>query len=150
MSISDTLMWRYYQLLLRTPDTAIAKMQQAVQDGASHPMELKKALAHAIITQFWGIRDADDAQLRFQELFQRKDYQHAQIVTLPSHSNSELWIVDLLKTIGAITSSSEGKRLIESRAVEIDGVIIDDFKAMINWMHGTVVRVGKTRFYKIQ
>ena len=55
MSISDTLMWRYFALLLRKTKQEISSMQERVASGATHPMELKKEMAHDIIAKFWSI-----------------------------------------------------------------------------------------------
>lgn len=142
MSISDELMWRYYQVLLGVGAAECERMKQA-----GHPKELKKQLAHGIIARFWTTAEADAAQQNFEALFERKDYSQAQQVAMPS--TSPLWIVDLLKHLGAITTSSEAKRLIESGAVSIDGVAITDFKASVEPVEGMNIKVGKHRIYTL-
>lgn len=149
MSISDQLMWRYYLLLLNTPEQHIKEMQDQVERGIAHPMDLKKQMAHNVVAKFWSKKDADVAQQQFEELFQKKDYSHAQEVALTGLSNPA-WIVDLLKALGALTSSSEARRLIESGAVHIDGKSVTDFKAEVAWHAGMVIKVGKHRIYKIK
>lgn len=150
MSISDTLMWRYYSILLHTPDAVVTEMQQGAALGTHHPMRLKKEMAHAIIARFWSASEADQAQQQFEALFQKKDYSQAQEVHLSSDVSNPLWIVDLLKTIGAITSSSEAKRLIESGAVFVDGEAITHFNASVTWRDGMIIKVGKHRIYCIK
>ncbi|MFA5307527.1 MAG: hypothetical protein WC365_08820, partial [Candidatus Babeliales bacterium] len=81
---------------------------------------------------------------------QQRDYSAAQEVLLPPEMPNPLWIVELLKKLGATTSSSEVKRLIESKAIEIDGSVITDFKAMIAYKPGMIIKVGKHRIYKLQ
>lgn len=112
-------------------------------------MNLKKEIAHAIVALFWSAQEADSAQQQFESLFQKKDLSQAQEVALPAGTANPLWIVDLLKTINAVTSSSEVKRLIESKAIEIDGITVSDFKALITWQSGMVLKVGKHRIYKL-
>lgn len=149
MSISDDLMWRYMKILLNTPDEEISMAQERVAAGKIHPMEIKKDLAHIIIEKFWSKEEADKAQKTFEALFQKKDYSKAEEKILPKDTKSPIWIVDLLKLLGAIESSSQAKRLIESDAVTIDDNPISDFKAKIKWTPGMIIKVGKHRIYKI-
>lgn len=149
MSISDKLMWRYMEVLLYTPIAEIKQAQERVAEGTLHPMVLKKAMAHAIVARFWSEKEAGLAQAQFEALFEKKDYSQAKEVALSSTTPTLIWVVDLLKTLGAISSSSEAKRLIESGAVVIDGAVIRDFKAEITWQHGMIIKVGKHRIYKL-
>ncbi|MFS8507098.1 MAG: tyrosine--tRNA ligase [Candidatus Babeliales bacterium] len=149
MSISDELMWRYAKVLLLWSDEVLTQRKLAVFEQKEHPMNLKKEIAHAIVALFWSAQEADSAQQQFESLFQKKDLSQAQEVALPAGTANPLWIVDLLKTINAVTSSSEVKRLIESKAIEIDGIAVSDFKALITWQSCMVLKVGKHRIYKL-
>ncbi|MBX9830902.1 tyrosine--tRNA ligase [Candidatus Babeliales bacterium] len=149
MSISDTLMWRYYLLLLDKTEQEIEHMREEVWHEQLHPMNAKKQMAHGIITRYWGHAEADEAQKNFESLFQKQDYSQAQEVQIIGKLESPVWIVTLLKELGAITTSSEAKRLIESKAVHIDGQTITDFKAEVTCAEGMIIKVGKHRIYKI-
>ena len=149
MSISDTLMWRYFELLLDTPSAEISQMQERVAAGNLHPMGLKKDMAHKIVTKFWSEKEADEARVTFEALFQKKDYSKAQEVKLPDGIDNPIWVVDLLKAIGAIKTSSEAKRLIEANGLAIDGETITDFKASISWQSGMIIKAGKHRIYRL-
>ncbi|MFC1870653.1 tyrosine--tRNA ligase [Candidatus Dependentiae bacterium] len=149
MSISDELMWRYFELLLGKDHAEISALQEKVAYGTLHPMALKKEMAHQVIEKFWSEKEADAARDAFEALFQKKDYSKAQSVAVPSDTPNPVWIVELLKRIGAIKSSSEGKRLIESNAVEINEKPVTDFKSEIAWKPGMVIKVGKHRIYKL-
>lgn len=148
MSISDKLMWHYFEVLLYKTALEISTMEERVAAGNLHPMELKKEMAYEIVSRFWSQQEAKDAREQFEALFQKRDYSQAQEVTLPKEMNNPLWIVDLLKFIGAISTSSEAKRLIESKSVRIDDIIIDDFKKEITCTSGMIIKVGKHRIYK--
>jgi tyrosyl-tRNA synthetase len=150
MSISDALMWRYAALLLRMPKQTISSLQERVASGATHPMELKKEIAHNIVAKFWSPEGAQLAQQQFEALFQRKDYSQATPIILPITTASTLWIVELLKLVDAVKSSSEARRLIEAGAVKVNDETITDFKATITWQDGTVLKVGKHRIYQLQ
>ena len=150
MSISDTLMWRYYSLLLLRTDEEIAKMQSAVANAELHPMTLKKEMSLGIVARFWSTQEAENAQKQFEALFQNKDYSQANEVELSSDTPNPIWIVDLIKKLGAVKTSSDAKRLIESSAVQIDDVPVQEFKAEIKWTSGMIVKVGKHKIYKIK
>ncbi len=149
MSISDTLMWRYYEVLLLTPSIELTQLKHEVYVGTLHPMVAKKQMAYQVISIFWSVTEADVAQIQFEAVFQNKDLSKAQTIIIPIGTIETLWIVDLLKLVGATASSSEVKRLIESDAVTIDGHVISDFKAQITWYSGMTLKVGKHRIYVI-
>jgi len=150
MSISDDLMWRYYLVLLRKTEQAIAQMQREVAAGTAHPMVLKKALAHGIIARFWSSQEADAAQQVFEELFQKKDYSQAQEVALDPNAPNPIWIIELLKLLKAAPSSSEARRLVEAGAVSVDEVKITDPQLKIDLNPGMLIKVGKHRFYRLK
>lgn len=149
MSISDDLMWRYYEVLLHSTHDQIDQMKKAIANNDSHPMDLKKKLAHTVIQRFWSKHEADQSQIMFEDLFQKKDYSHAQEVSCHEFVETNTWIVDILRHIGAVTSTSEARRLIEAGAVAINDTKISDFKAQITLSSGMLIKVGKHRFYKV-
>ena len=149
MSISDTLMWRYYEVLLLTPATVISVMQKDVASGKAHPLDLKKKMAHQVLVSFWSREEADTALNYFETVFQQRDFSQAQEVALPVGTDNPIWIVELLKLLGGVSSSSDAKRLIETKSVSIDGEPVTDFKALITWKSGMILKVGKHRIYKL-
>lgn len=149
MSISDKLMWRYFELLLGKTKTELSQMEERIAAGNLHPMELKKEMARQIIAKYWSAAEADSAFESFEAVFQKKDYSKAQQVVLPKDTANPIWIVDFLKIIGGIKTSSEAKRIIESGGVEVDGETVKDFKAEVSWQSGTTIKVGKHRIYTI-
>lgn len=150
MSVSDELMWRYYHLILqKTPDD-IHHMKADVYNEVSHPMNLKKQMAHAIITRFWSPQEADEAQQHFEALFQKQDYSQAQEVDLSAYLEKPLWIVEMLKIIQAVQTSSDAKRLLQSNAVHVDDETITDFKATIIPQSGSIIKVGKHKIFRIR
>jgi tyrosyl-tRNA synthetase len=150
MSVSDTLMWRYLLLLGSKTEAEIAAMQAEVATGASHPMNVKKGMAHLLVSRFWSATDAIKAQAQFESLFQKQDYSAATPVDCSSLMDKEVWIVDLLKHLNAVASSSDAKRLIEAKAVDVDEQTVTDFKAMIALKKDMIIKVGKHKIYKVQ
>jgi tyrosyl-tRNA synthetase len=150
MSITDQLIQRYALLLLNTPEQQIITWNQQIQANQLHPMDLKKEIAHAIIAKFWSPELAVQAQAQFEKLFQTQDYSAATEIVLPAETANPIWIVDLLKILGAITTSSEARRLIQDGAIKIDEQVITDFKAEIDWLPAMVIKVGKHRIYRLK
>ena len=150
MSVSDELMWRYYENLLYKSKEEVEVLLKKVKEKKAHPMNLKKEMAFEIVKMFWSEDDAKVGRQKFEALFQRRDYSQAKEVELPLITSNSIWIVELLRSLGAIKRSSEAKRLLQSGAVEIDGKEVKDFKANIKWKSGMIVKVGKHRIYKIK
>lgn len=149
MSISDALMWRYYSLLLSKSDVQIEQMKTDVTAGLVHPMDLKKQMAFGIIQEFWSHIDAVAAQDNFVALFQKKDLSQGKQVILPETLSNPIWVVELLKALQAVPSTSQAKELIQAGAVTIDGHVITEFKAEIAWHAGMTIKVGKHRIYTL-
>lgn len=150
MSISDSLMFHYAELLLSYSKEMIASLQERIAAGTLHPMEQKKEIAYEIVKKFWSKKEAQEAQKTFESTVQYKEFTHAQKIEVAHKENTEIWIVELLKLVSVIKTSSEAKRLIESNAVEIDGVLISDFSSKIMCKSGIKLRVGKHKFYVVE
>ncbi len=151
MSISDKLMWRYFLLLLNATPDDISLWQSRVAGGTTHPMGMKKQMAHDIIAKFWSPQEADAAQAQFESLFQKRDYSAAKEVTLPATTSNPIWIVDLIKMLASdVKSSSQARRLIEENAISIDEEAITDFSQKINITDGMIIKIGKHKIFKIK
>lgn len=151
MSITDELMWKYLDRLAGYPLYKIDELKTSVASGSLHPMDMKKEMAHAIVTRYWSAAEADKGKETFESLFQKNDYSNLAETELPSHMlKNPTWIVDVLKELKAISGSSEAKRLIEGNAVTIDGMVIDDFKAQVTIKSGALIIVGKRKQYRIK
>ena len=149
MSISDELMWRYYQLLLHKSSSEIEIMQKNILEEQAHPMALKKAMAYGVIERFWSKPEADYAESQFTKLFNKKDYTAAQEISLPAGTNNPIEPIVLLRLLEAAKTNSEASRLIASGALSIDGIKHTDFKIHIVYKSGTIIKVGKHIFFKI-
>lgn len=149
MSISDNTMWNYWQTLMNISQKQIELWKEKIEKNQLHPMALKKEMAHAIIEKFWSKNEAVVAQEQFEALFQRKDYSQATAVQLPGSTSNPLSIIDLLKAINAIKTSSEGYRLIAAGAVSVDNKLIADPKTLITLQSQIIIKVGKHRIYRL-
>ncbi len=146
MSISDELMWRYYELLTDVPLEEIARLKQAVTAGSEHPKEVKKRLAIEIVTRFHSAEAAQKAAAEFEKVFARGGVpEDIPTVEIPAQ---KLWLPRFLKDQGLVKSTSEGKRLVAQGAIQLDGQkILNEELDLTAGEH--IFRVGKKRFLKV-
>ena len=144
LSISDTLMWRWYTLLSFQSLAHIEALKQAVAQGAN-PKDAKVALAKEITTRFHSAAAADAAE---QDFINRSKGGVPDEIPEVSLSGAPLGIGSLLKSSGLAPSTSEANRLIEGGGVRVDGVVISD-KALKLPAGTFVVQVGKRKFARV-
>jgi tyrosyl-tRNA synthetase len=148
MSISDELMWRYFELLSFRPLSGIAGFKKQVSEGAN-PRDIKFELAKEIIARFHDKKAADAAQADFIARFQQgalpEDIEEKTIAA----KDGAVGIAHLLKDAGLVGSTSEALRMIKQGAVKIDGGKIEDQKLQIQAGTQHVYQVGKRKFAKI-
>ena len=149
MSISDELMWRYFELLSFRPLTEINQWKKACEQG-ENPRNYKVSLAQEIIERFHDIHTAKQALENFEARFKRglipDDIDEVSIVA----ESSGLAIANLLKQSGLTKSTSDALRMIKQGAVKIDGEKISDSKLIIAVGTKQVYQVGKRKFAKVE
>jgi len=144
MSISDTLMWRWYTLLSFRSESDIAKLQQEVQ-GGRNPRDAKVLLAKEITARFHDARAAEGAEQDFVNRSKGGVPDEIPEVTL---SGAPLGIAQLLKQAGLAPSTSEANRLIEGGGVRVDSSTVSD-KGLKLEAGNYVVQVGKRKFARV-
>jgi tyrosyl-tRNA synthetase len=150
MSISDDLMWTYYDLLTDFGPRVIERLREEVRTGALHPMDAKMQLAHAIIAGFHGESAAQKATDEFQRVFRdRQAPEEAPRRTLKRSGPKRLSA--LLVELKMAASRSEAERLIKQGGVEVAGQRADDVKREIDLSKPTefLLRAGKKKFLRI-
>jgi tyrosyl-tRNA synthetase len=148
MSISDPLMWRYYELLSFRPQDEIAALRRACDDGRN-PREAKVMLAHEIVTRFHSKNAADAAHAEFDARFR----QHALPENMPEVTlhvdGAGMPIAQLARQAGIVDSTSEALRLIAQRGLKVDGDVVADKTRVIQKGATVVVQAGKRRFARV-
>ena len=148
MSISDDLMWEWYELLSFKQLEDIEALKNEVKDGMN-PRDVKILLAEEIIERFHSKEDAENAKNTFLDRFQ-KGAKPKDIETFSISLDEDIAIGNLLKESGLAQSTSEAMRLVKQGAVKINDVKIDDPKLGIEKNQELLVQVGKRRFLKIK
>ena len=149
MSISDELMWRYYELLSFKSLFDIQTLKRGVDEG-KNPRDVKVLLAKELIARFHNQAAADAAEQDFIQRFQKNQIpDDLQEITVTA-SEGQLGIAQLLKQAGLVESTSEALRSIDAGAVRIDGEKVSDKALMISVGTEGVYQVGKRRFARIK
>jgi tyrosyl-tRNA synthetase len=149
MSISDELMWSYYELLTDRTGPEIRELRSIVESGTEHPMDRKMLLASEITAGFHGQAAADLAFREFQRVFRHGQApSELRRISLPAGDRP---LLTLLKETGLAPSRSEAERLIKQGAVELDGGAIKDVKHNVHLPIGAswTLRVGKKNFVEV-
>ncbi len=149
MSISDELMWRYFELLSFRPVAEIAEWQRQTTAGLN-PRDVKFKLAEELVARFHGIDAGRHALAAFIERFQKGALpENLAEMRLPSR-NGGLAIASLLKEAGLVASTSEALRLIQQGAVRIDGERVGDRNLELAAGSKHVYQVGKRRVARVE
>ena len=146
LSISDELMWRYYELLSNRSLTEIAELKRGVEGGEFHPKKVKEMLAHELTARFHDEAAAKGAQAEFDKVFAGN-----QLPTdIPEFTaEAGVWICKALVDAGLEPSTSQARRDIQQNAVSIDQKKIGDVK--LNLEAGEyILQVGKRKFAKVK
>ena len=151
MSISDTMMWRYYELLTDLTVTEVATLKAAVASGGRHPREVKSELAKKLVADFHSQSAADQAEAEFTRRF-REHQAPTEVETREIQlSEPTIKLLDVLVQTELAPSKAEARRLIAQGGVKLNGEKVGDLNAQLNANESreVLVQVGKLKFLKI-
>lgn len=148
MSISDELMWRYFELLSFLPEEDIEKFKQDIEEGIN-PRDIKFVLGEELVARFHSPEEATQARENFIARFQKgampDDIPELELAAI----DGKLAIGNLLKDAGLVQSTSEAFRMIKQGAVKIDGERVEDKGLELEPGSEHIYQVGKRRFAKV-
>ena len=149
MSISDELMWRWFELLSFMPENEISILKKEVENGAN-PRDIKFILAEELVDRFHEKGEGSNCKQKFLERFQKgampSDIKKVNI----DIENETILLTNLLKAVEMTTSTSEAMRLIKQGGVKIDSEKVSDIKLEIKKGSEAVYQVGKRKFLHIK
>jgi len=155
MSISDPLMFRYYELLTDEPLSKIEKWEKEVKEEKINPKDLKSKLAQILVSDFWGKEEAKKAAQEFERVFKEKEFPlESEVIKIKTKGEikveSEL-LIDLLVSKSIFPSRGEAKRVIRQGGVYLNGERIEDINQKIDFGEKREynLKIGKKKFYKI-
>jgi len=155
MSIPDSLMLDYFELLTDVPDDELTAIRRSIEERTANPMDHKMRLARDIVSQFHGEAAAQGAEEGFVRVFRKREAPEEAVreVTLSSALMEAGEVLPdvlaaMLKELGAVSSVAEARRLLRQGAIEVDGVRIT-LGSAARLAPGSIIRVGKHRFLRI-
>lgn len=149
LSITDDLMWRYYELLSFRGMAEIQELRKNVAAGKTHPKQAKVNLAKEIVARFHGASAADQAEAEFEKVFANKgvpDDVETFAMSLPKEG---LGLLELLTKAGLTQSNTEARKMVEQGGVKIDQEKVSDSKMKFTEACEHVFQVGKRKFKKV-
>jgi len=151
MSISDTLMFRYWELLAPISSEELARRRGEIESGALHPMEFKGELARRIVADFHGAEAAAAADAHFARVHRRRELPEEMPEYRFEPASGVPTLVDILTASGLAASKTEARRLIRAGAVSIDGEKVSDVAAAAPaGASEFVLRCGKLQFLRVR
>ncbi|HEX2228109.1 MAG TPA: tyrosine--tRNA ligase [Candidatus Binatia bacterium] len=147
MSVSDALMFRYYELLSDRSLAEIETLRTQVKKGSRHPMDVKKALAEELVARFHGTAAAQSARDYFETRHQKKSVPKEIRKQFSAHR--PIWICRLLVDLEFAKSSAEARRLVAQGAVRVDGKVINDVNFEFAGDAHRILEVGKNRIAQV-
>jgi tyrosyl-tRNA synthetase len=152
MSISDVLMWRYWELCTDATLPEIDDMRRRMEAGELHPKQVKSALARRIVADYHDEKAAKLAAAEFESIFARKETpEDVREVRLPA-APQPVWVPKLLVSLGMAKSNGEARRLIEQGGVSLDGDRMSDTTREIPAAPSSsyLFKVGKRHFVRVR
>lgn len=150
MSISDPLMFRYYELLTDESLSQIEKWKRDIKEEKLNPKDLKSRLARLLVSDFCGKKEAEKAAQEFDRIFRKKEIP-SEIEEIEVQSQGIL-LIDLLANQDIFPSRAEAKRMMRQGGVYLDGQRIEDitYKLDLRKKSEYILKIGKRKFYKIK
>ncbi len=153
MSVPDELMLKYFELVTDLTLEELERLQAGLKEGSIHPRDAKMMLAGRLVQMYHGQEAAAEAEAHFRRVFQQRELpEEIPEKEIPDSGLEEekIWIVQLLRSLGLVSSNGEARRMVKQGAVKIDGDKISDQDARITVNDGMVVQVGKRKFARVK
>jgi len=149
MSLSDELMWSYWQLCTDLDAAQIDQLREQVDTGALHPKATKQRLARTIVADFWGEESAAEAEAEFERVFTARGLP-SEMPQVVIEAVEPVWIVAVMRAAGFAASNGQARRLVQQGAVSLGGERVDSVDAVVpNDGVERVLKVGKRRFAEV-
>ena len=148
MSISDDLMWRYFELLSDIAASDLKTFRDQAVSGEMNPKHIKVQLGKELVTRYHSEDAAEQAAQEFENVFKDKNLP-TDIPTIKTWGGEPRWIGKVLVDSKVCPSTSDAKRMIKQGAVSVDGKKVTDENLALNGDQEYMIKVGKKRFLKI-
>ncbi len=146
LSVSDDLMFRYYELLSDLSVSEIGELKKGLEDGSLHPKKVKQQLARELTARFYDQQAAENAEENFEKVFSKHQTPDEIPEFLCAIDDGEIWLPKLLAEAGLVKGTGEARRMIKQNAVSLDGDKVNDVDFQVETSGEVLIKVGKRRF----
>lgn len=153
MSISDELMWRYFELLTDISPEELRSRREKASTGAINPMEVKMELAYRIVSTYHDEESARKAKEEFERVFRYGDIPselEEVRISKDQLKDGKIWIIKLLVLSGFVNGAREAKRLVSQGAIRVNKQQISNPNLDIEIEGSAVVQIGKRKFFRVR
>ncbi|MCB2183435.1 MAG: tyrosine--tRNA ligase [Desulfobulbaceae bacterium] len=150
LSVSDELMFRYYELLSDLSSDEIVSLKRDMENGDIHPKEVKMRLARELTARFYDDDAAQAAEENFERIFKKHDTPEDVPEIEISIAEETMWLPRLLVDAGLVNGTGDARRMIKQNAVTVDGEKINDVNYNVKAAGEVLLKVGKRRFGKVK
>ncbi len=153
MSVPDTLIERYFELLSRISVDEFNALKEGLKDGSKDPRQVKKELAMELVARYCGQEEAEKARDKYHAVFEEKNLSDIE-ATFPvlevsaGSAENATWLPQVMKEAGLVQGSSEAVRLIKQGGVRVNDAVVSDINLRLQTGEH-IVKIGKKKFYKI-
>ncbi len=149
LSVSDELMFRFYELLSDLSMEEIAALKKDMEQGRIHPKAVKVRLAKELVARFHDQDAAEAAEKNFEQVFKKHELPDDIPEKKLAVEGDSIWLPKLLLEAELVKSTSDGRRMVKQNAVSVDGAKVTDVNAEIPANGEVLLKVGKRRFCKV-
>ncbi len=149
MSLSDNLMYRYFELLSDLAAEQIDELQAEMQVGRVHPKAVKQQLARELTGRFYDAVTAQKAEENFAKIFSQHDNPEEMPEVIVAVAEEGIWLPRLLVETRLVSGTGEARRLIQQHAVSLNGDKVSDIEHLVPTQGQIILKVGKRRFCKV-
>ena len=150
MSVSDDLMWNYYELLSDLSLDEISKLKEELVEGKIHPKIVKENLAMEIVARFHSAEAASNARDEFERMFSKKGKPDEIPTVAIDAKEKEILLVDVIATAKLCSSKSEVRRMIKQGGVKVDDEKVLEIDTMLSTDTGVLIQVGKRKYVRVE
>jgi tyrosyl-tRNA synthetase len=148
LSIPDSLIYTYFELLTNISKVELSEIQLQLENQVVNPRDLKRKLAKTLVEMYYSTAASLEAEANFDRVFIKKEVPK-DVTEIEIKNYSQMKIIELLRYVGAASTNSDARRLVEQGGVRIEGKKLIDPNVNLTLKNGEILKVGKRKFYKL-
>jgi tyrosyl-tRNA synthetase len=148
LSIPDSLIYTYFELVTNISKVELSEIKLQLENQVVNPRDLKRKLAKTLVEMYYSTAASLEAEANFDRVFIKKEVPK-DVTEIEIKNYSQMKIIELLRYVGAASTNSDARRLVEQGGVRIEGKKLIDPNVNLTLKNGEILKVGKRKFYKL-